>query len=226
MHVTRIAEQVGRAPEQLDAGPLLLLLEHLHHRIEVAIRLGEVRALGSHVAIVEGIERRPELLDELERDAGPLLGVFDGVRAVVPRPHRRARPERIGAHAAERVPIDDAEPQVVLHRLAGHLFVLVVVAEGERVLAFRAFERDAADFGKRGHGEFTFRCGGRNALRTPSSAEIELQRERHAKDSYFIDRNDSSGGGMLDRLVGYEYAEDGLPIGPTGRGGNSLGWNI
>ena len=32
VHVARIAEQVGRAPEQLDAGPLLFFLEHLRRR--------------------------------------------------------------------------------------------------------------------------------------------------------------------------------------------------
>ena len=65
---------------------------------------------------------------------------------------RRAGAERVAAGAAERVPIDDAEPQVVPHRLAFDLFVGVVVAEGERVLALGTFERNAADFGKRGHG--------------------------------------------------------------------------
>ena len=53
---------------------------------------------------------------------------------VVPGPQRGARAERIGAGAAERVPVGDAEAQVVLHRVAFDLFVLVVVAEGERVL--------------------------------------------------------------------------------------------
>ena len=35
VHVTGIAEQVGRAPEQLDAGALLLLLEHLDDGVEI-----------------------------------------------------------------------------------------------------------------------------------------------------------------------------------------------
>ena len=36
VHVAAVAEQVGRAPEQLDAGALLLFLEHLDDRVEVA----------------------------------------------------------------------------------------------------------------------------------------------------------------------------------------------
>ena len=47
VHVARIAEQVGRAPQQLDAGPLLLFLEHLDDRVEIAIRLGEVCPSGA-----------------------------------------------------------------------------------------------------------------------------------------------------------------------------------
>ncbi len=35
VHVAAVAEQVGRAPQQLDAGALLLLLEHFHDRVEV-----------------------------------------------------------------------------------------------------------------------------------------------------------------------------------------------
>ena len=65
----------------------------------------------------------------------------------------RAGAERIGAGAAERVPVDDAEPQVVAHRLAFDLFVGVVMPEGERVLGLGAFVADAFDFGKCGlHG--------------------------------------------------------------------------
>ena len=53
--------------------------------------------------------------------------------------------------AAERVPVGDGEAEVVLHRLAFDDLVLVVVAEGERVLALGAFEADLLDFGKCGH---------------------------------------------------------------------------
>ena len=96
VHVARIAEEIGRAPEQLDAGPLLLFFEHLDDGVEILVRLGEVRAFGRDVAIVERIERRAELLDELERDAGAVLGVLDRVAAVVPRPDGGAGAERIG----------------------------------------------------------------------------------------------------------------------------------
>ena len=153
MHVAAVAEQVGRAPQQLDAGPLLLFFEHLDDRVEIAVGLGEVRAFRGDVAIVERVERVAELLHELERHAGAVLGVLDRVGAVFPGPHGAAGAERIGARAAERVPVDDAEPQVVLHRLAADLFVGVVVAKRQRVLALGTFETDALDFGKCGHGK-------------------------------------------------------------------------
>ena len=57
----------------------------------------------------------------------------------------RADAERVGAGAAEGVPVDDREPQVVLHRLALDDLVGVVVLEGERVLRLRTFELDPLD---------------------------------------------------------------------------------
>ena len=101
----------------------------------------------------KAVERDAELLHELERDADAVLGVLDRVGAVFPGPDGAAGAERVAAGAAERVPVDDGEPQVVAHRLAADLFVGVVMAEGERVLRLRAFVLDAFDFGKCGlHG--------------------------------------------------------------------------
>ena len=72
VHVARIAEQVGRAPEQLDAGPLLLLLDDLDDGVEVLVGLGQRLALGGDVAVVEAEERGAELLHELEGHADPV----------------------------------------------------------------------------------------------------------------------------------------------------------
>ena len=58
MHVTRVAEQVRSAPQQLDAGPLLLFLQHFDNRVEVLIRFGQRIALGRDVAVVEAVVRR------------------------------------------------------------------------------------------------------------------------------------------------------------------------
>lgn len=64
----------------------------------------------------------------------------------------RAWPERIAAGAAHRVPIGHRKAEMVFHRLAFDHFLLVVVVEGEQVLALGAFELDLLDFGKCCHG--------------------------------------------------------------------------
>ncbi len=152
MDVAGIAEQVGRAPEELDAGPLLLFLEDLHHGVEVLVGFGQRGALGGDVAVVEAIEGNAELLEELEAHADAVLGVLDGVGLALPGPQHGARPEGIAAGAPHRVPIGDAEPEMVLHRLAFDRLAGVVVAERQRVLRFGAFVTDFGDVGKCGHG--------------------------------------------------------------------------
>ena len=72
-------------------------------------------------------------------------GVLDASRCRPPTAARIvAGPERIAARAAERVPVDDGEAQVLRHRLAFDLLAGVVLAEGQRVLRLRAFVGDLA----------------------------------------------------------------------------------
>ncbi len=146
--VARIAEQVGCAPKHLNARPLHLFLDDLDHGVEVFVRLGQRRAFGRDVAVVEAEERGGQLLHELEGHADPPLGHVDVIDAALPRAEHRARAERVAAGSAEGMPIGDAEAEVILHRLAGHDFRLVVVAEGERIFGLRAFVTDFGDFGK------------------------------------------------------------------------------
>ena len=74
--------------------------------------------------------------------------------------------------AAHRVPIGHAEAKVVLHRLAFDQFVLVVVAECQRVLRLGAFVADFGDIGKCGHGETPWEVvGDRWQRRTPAESE-------------------------------------------------------
>ncbi len=148
VHVARIAEQVGRAPEQLDAGPLLLFLHHLHHGVQVLVGLRQVLPFRGHVAIMKGVVRRTEFVDELERGPNATDRVGQRIAAVVPRPNHGRGAERIGARPAERVPIDDAKAEVLLHRLAFHDFVLVVPTEGKRVLRVRTFVTNLRNLGK------------------------------------------------------------------------------
>ena len=97
MHEAGIGEEVGGPPEQLDAGPCLLVLEDLDHLIEVRVALLEVVALGGDVAIVKRVKGCAELLEELEGDldsrwalATELLPSSQGRRAV-PTPNGSER---------------------------------------------------------------------------------------------------------------------------------------
>jgi hypothetical protein len=143
--VARVGEQVGRAPQQLDAGPLLVLRERVDHDVEVLVALGERRPLGSHVAVVEAVEADAELLHELEGHVGPLHGHLQRVGVVLPRAEHGAGAERVGAGATEGVPVGDGEPEVVLHRLPLDERVGVVVAEGEHARGLRTLVLDPAD---------------------------------------------------------------------------------
>ena len=53
VHVAGVGEEVGRAPEQLDAGPRLFILEDLDDLVKIGVAFLEVLAFGGDVAIVE-----------------------------------------------------------------------------------------------------------------------------------------------------------------------------
>ena len=91
VHVARVGEQVGRAPEELDAGARLLVLEDLDDLVKVGVAFLEVLAFGCDVAIVKGVERNAELFEEFEGDLGLALGVGDASRCRRPRAAGRFR---------------------------------------------------------------------------------------------------------------------------------------
>ena len=148
VHEAGIGEEVGGAPEQLDAGPRLFVLEDLDDLIEVGVAFLEVVALGGDVAIVERVEGGAELLEELEGDLGLALGVGDRVAAVVPGPQRRADAERVGERVTEGMPVDDREAEVLLHRLPIDDLVGVVMLEVQRVPRLGATVLDLGHVGE------------------------------------------------------------------------------
>ena len=64
--------------------------------------------------------------------------------AAEPRPLEGLAAERVAARPGEAVPVGDRDAQLVLHALAEHHAVGLVEAEGQRVVAVGALERDAA----------------------------------------------------------------------------------
>ncbi len=147
-----VGEQVRRAPQQLHAGALLVLAGEVDHLVEVAARLGERRALGGDVAVVEAVERHAELRHELERGvhlrAGGDHRIDRRVQRRQPRPVERAGAEDVEAVPVERVPVAHGEAQVFGHRAAGHHAVGVVPAERQGIVRLAAFERDGVDVGE------------------------------------------------------------------------------
>ena len=107
---------------------------------DVLVALGERRAFGRDVGIVEAEERHIEQVEQLEGDVGLELGAFHAL--VVPGAIEGAAAERVAAFPGEGVPVGDGGADVVLHPLAEDHLVLVVVAIGQRVLGARALELD------------------------------------------------------------------------------------
>ena len=138
--VARVGEQVGRAPQEAHAGLLLVAGGVVREGVEVGPELGEGRALGRDVAVVEAVVGHAELGEELER--GRQLHAGGGHRVARRRPShgrsKRADAEHVGARPGERVPEADADPEVVLHPLAEHEPVGLVDLERERIGRVRA----------------------------------------------------------------------------------------
>jgi hypothetical protein len=84
VHIARVGEQVGRAPQEPHAGVVLAALEEFGDLVEVAVALGERPAFGCGVAVVEALELQSELGAELEARGGALAGGLHGIVRLVP----------------------------------------------------------------------------------------------------------------------------------------------
>ena len=139
MNEARIGKQIGRAPEQLDAGAFLFRFQDLDDGIEIFVGFAQRLAFRRDVAVMKGVERRAEFFDELERGPRAIFGIGHRVRAVVPRTDGGADAKRVGAGAAKRVPIDDREAQMIAHGFAFDDFGGVVMFKGQRIFGFWPF---------------------------------------------------------------------------------------
>ena len=139
-HVAAVGEEVRGSPEKLDLRLLHLLREDVGDLAHVLVRLGEPRSFRRDVAVVEGEEGNAEKLEHLEGDIGLELRLLHVVAE--PRPDEGRAAERVGAGPGEGVPVANGEAEMVLHPLAHHFPVRVVVAEGEGSAAFRSLVAD------------------------------------------------------------------------------------
>ncbi len=133
VHESRIRKKVGRPPEQLDPGPALLILEDLDDLVEIGVAFLEVVSFGGDVAIVEGVKRNAQFFEQLEGYLGDLLSIGDRMSSVVPGPECRTGAKRIRQRISKSVPVDDREPQVLLHRLPVDDLVGIVMLEVQRI---------------------------------------------------------------------------------------------
>ena len=142
-------EEVGRAPEQADAGLSPSSLANTSPiAADVAVRFGERLALGRDVAVVEGEERHVEQAEQLERGVGLVPRRLHRVAAMrIQGRMEGLAAERIAARPGEAVPVADGEAEVLLHALAEHDAVLVVEAEAERLGGARPERRAAVGDG-------------------------------------------------------------------------------
>ena len=128
-----VAEQVGRAPQELDAGAGLVLAGVVDHGVEDGRRLGPGLAFGCDVAVVEAVERHAQLGEELE--CGVQLGPTGRQRVVRVEPGavKRARAEHVLARGRERMPHGDGKSEVVFHPLAEDDSVRLIDLVGEGI---------------------------------------------------------------------------------------------
>jgi len=157
-----MAEQVGRAPQQLDSGFLHGRRRPVDETREVGIAFGQRRSLRRQVTVVEAEEGRTQLAQEFESSRELALGQNKRIALPHPRPVERRGAEHVLTVGAEAVPVGNGEPQVILHPLAQHPTLRVVPTEGQRIGRLRSLVGDLAHGRKiRCHGPVPFpRVGG------------------------------------------------------------------
>ena len=131
--VAGMAEQVGRAPQELDPGLLLQLSREGGHLLQVGHGFGRGLALGGQVAVVEAVEPHPQLGEELEGGPSLGLGPLQGRSGLVPGPLKDVLAKGVQPGVTEGVPVGHREPKVLGHALGPHHPPGVVILEGQGV---------------------------------------------------------------------------------------------
>ena len=156
VHVAAVAEDVGCAPEVLDAGFGHLLLEIGGDFFHAALVVGDVLAgVADEISVVEAEVLDAEFFHHLEACIGFLLGNGHGVGTFVPGEFLGAGAELVAALGAEGVPPGHSELEPFLHGFAEDHAVCVIVAVCHGVVRGGAF---VFDFSHRGEVFFLCHC--------------------------------------------------------------------
>ena len=148
VHVAGVAEDIGRAPQQFDAGFGLFLLGVGYDLPEVLFVLFGRRGFVHEVYVVETIVLDADLPHEFETRVHLGFRALDRTCGLVPREGFGAAAELVAAFGAEGVPPRHRETEPILHLAAFHDFFGVIVTESHRVLRLRAFEFDLSHGGE------------------------------------------------------------------------------
>src|SRR5258706_7388350 len=128
-----VGKQTSGAPQQPNAGALLLFLQGFDNEIKVPMAFAQAPAFGSDIAVMEGIKRRAQFFDEFKGNADTLFRHFKRVGAVFPRANGCARAKHVGQLPSKGMPVSNRKAQMVFHRLSFDQFRGVVMLEGEGV---------------------------------------------------------------------------------------------
>ena len=145
VHVALVAEHVGRAPQVLDAGLLLLLQEVVGDVLHAGLVLLHVLGVLDQVDVMEAVVADAQLLHDLEAGVGLGLGAAVGALALVPLVGAGLAAERVAGRLAQGVPPGHRELEPVLHGLAHDHAVRVIIMESKGILALSALEGDLSD---------------------------------------------------------------------------------
>src|ERR1700709_180019 len=88
---------------------------------------------------MEGVIRRAQFREEFKCRVGFYVGSLYWIAGLLPRPVKGALPEHVHAGPYERMPVTARQPQVILHALAEHQLVAIVMSERKRVVGLGAF---------------------------------------------------------------------------------------
>ena len=150
-----MVEQVCRAPQELDAVFLHLLLDERHDGIQVGLEFAQACTLGRNVLVVEAEVFDAQLVHELKACQNAVARDLHGITAAEGLV-LGARAEHVGTLGAQCVPVGHGKFQVILHGASCDDLIGIVVAERQIVGSVRTFIFDFLNFGKEFHGSFSF----------------------------------------------------------------------
>ncbi len=173
--IARMAEQIGRAPEQLNAGFGDLAFHLVDNRIELFGVARNIIMVGHRVHIMEAIEGRAHFREEIKRGIKLDLSKLRCHRlARFPWAVKCARAKDVIPRPSKGVPIAYGPAQMIAHRFAQHFAVSFVIMEGERVGAFCTLKFHGRDIGKIAHSNLSKTRFQRRVKRTESLQPVSI----------------------------------------------------